>query len=203
MADTKLGWKAALTEAQTIVNDGDLSRSQHLQIFKKFYDSRHEQDHRIAIALLSLFISRYSSDFDRDIKLDKISEYGTKLCGTYFSDFGRYVLYPLLTTRSIPAIWIDKIADEETQELRHAFVIALGELAKRKSNPIERILGILRYFLDEPSGEVRKNIAALIQTLGIRDPERMHYFMAEHEKSAGSNRLALFKSSRELLDWKK
>jgi hypothetical protein len=203
MAEKTLGWVNALDEATTLVEKGELTRSQHMQVFKKFYDSRHEQDNRIAIALLSLFISKYPSDFDNDLKLEDLATYGTKLCTVHFVDFGRNVLYPLLASRSVPAAWIDKIADEETLELRRAFVVALGELAKRKSNPVERILGILRYFLDEPSADGRKNVAAVLQKIAGRDPERVHYFMTEHEKGAGSNRLALFKATRGLLGWKK
>lgn len=202
MADTRLGWKKALEVARKIVDDGALTRPEHLEVFKTYQDSTHQQDQRIAIALLSIYIEKYTPDFDRDVTLDKLIEHGNKISAIYFKDFGRKVLYPVLKARSVPAVWIDRIADEEPVKLRHAFIYAVGELAARKRNPLERILGILRYFLDEPSAEVRETIAITLKRLAQRDPERLHYFMVEHEKGAGSHRKALFNSVRGLLGWK-
>ena len=201
MAGKKLSRKKARECARSMVAEGDLTREAHLEVFEKMMDSRHEQDQRLAIALLGHFIEKYPHDFDRDVTLDKLIEYGDKLCRSSWNDFGAEVLYPVLENRSAPAIWIDKIADEESQDMRSAFAAALEELAKRKRNPLERILGIARYFLDEPSAEVRDGLADALKQVGKRDPERLHYFLAEHEKGAGSNRLALIAAVRRKLGW--
>lgn len=202
MADTRLGWKKALEYAEQIVSDGELSRAEHLKVIDKMAGSDHAQDQRIAIGLLKAFMEKFPDDFDNDLSLEKVIEYGTDLCRSNWMDFGRRVLYPLLERRSVPAVWVDRIADEESTQLRQAFVEALHELAKRKRNPLERILGMMMYFLDEPDPEVRKRLAKALKAVGMRDPERLHYFLANHEEGAGTNRLALIAQTRDLLGWK-
>ena len=201
MPDTRLGWKTAVTHADTLVTDANLTRGQHLDLFKSLLESRHSQDHRIALALLRLFVKRFPDDFDRDVSLDDLIEYGVKLCRPHWKDFGRQILLPVLKRRSVPSEWIDRIADEESKPLRQAFAIALEELGKRKRIPLERTLGILRYFLDDPSVDVRDGLVKALKRIGERDPERLHYFLAAHEEGAGSNRLALIGATRESLGW--
>ncbi len=197
MVKTTLGWKKALEHAETIVTDGELSREQHLRIFKKMLESKNDQDQRIAIGLLKQFIEMYPSDFDKDLNHDDLYDYGTSLTNPYWKNFGRYVLYPIMKLRGVPAIWIDRIADEGPVSLRQSFVQALEELAKRKSNPLDRILGILRYFIDDPSTEVRDLLIRIAKIIGKRDVELFHYFLMEHETGAGSHRLAYIKAARE------
>jgi hypothetical protein len=199
---TKLGWKKALEHAEQLVSDGELSREEHLRVIDKMTGSDHEQDQRIAVGLLKAFIDKYQADFDRDLSLDRLIEYGNDLCRENWNGFGRRVLYPMLEKRSVPAVWIDRIADEESVPLRKAFVEALHELAKRKRNPLERILGMMTYFLDEPDGGVRKRLAKAMKAVGMRDPERLHYFLAQYEEGAGTNRLALIAETKEKLGWK-
>jgi len=202
VAKTKLGWKKALEHAENVVIDSELTREQHLRIFKKMLDSRNEQDQRIAIGLLKVFIELYPDDFDRELDLDALYEYGETLAANNWSDYGRYVLYPIMKTRSIPAIWIDRVADEAPTPLRNAFVKALEELAKRKRNPLDRILGILRYFIDDPSTEVRKTLVRVSKQIGKRDKERFHYFLVDHESGAGSHRMAFIKAARDAVGFK-
>ena len=202
MADTRLGWKRALEYARQLVSDGELSRAEHLKAIDKMAGSDHAQDQRIAVGLLKAFIDKYPEDFDRDLSLDKMIEYGTDLCRSNWKDFGRQVLYPMLEKRSVPAVWVDRIADEESTQLRQAFAEALHELAKRKRNLLERILGMMMYFLDEPDAEARKRLAKAMKAIGMRDPERLHYFLTNHEEGAGTNRLALIAQTRDILGWK-
>lgn len=203
MADTRLGWDRALEYARELVKDGELSRGEHMRAFKKMRESDHEQDQRIAVALLKIFIEKYPDDFDHELSLDEIIEYGNVLSRSHWKDYGRHVLYPMLELRSVPAVWVDRISDEETVGLRKAFAEALHELAKRKRNPLERILGMMKYFLDEPSAEARKRLAKALKRVGIRDAERLHYFLAQHEAGAGMNRIALFAATRDILGWEK
>ena len=201
MAKVKLGWEKAREHARTIVYEGSLTRVQHFQIFKRFYNRKKKQDLRLAVALLGYFIESRPDDFDRNVKLDDLIEYGNKLCELWWKDFGRGVLYKVLLIRQTPAIWVDKIADEETEGLRKAFVIAIEELARRKKNPLDRILGLAAYFIDDPSAAVREQMVKVLTWVGKRDKERLHYFLVDFRESAGSHRLAMFKAVRENLDW--
>jgi HEAT repeat protein len=201
MVETRLGWKKACKHADAIVSDGNLSREQHIQVFKKFLESRNDQDHRIAIALLRSFIAGYPEDFDSDLTLDHLIEYGNKLCRGHYKDYGREVLFAVMKERQVPAVWIDKIADEESKNLRHAFALALIGMAKRKRIPIERTLGFFRYFLDEPSTEVRESLVKALKIIGERDSQKLFYFLVGHEEGAGSSRMALINATREIMHW--
>ncbi len=198
---TTLGWGKAWTHAETIVQEGELTRKQHLRVFKKYYESRKQQDHRIALALLGLFIQAYEADFDLDVDLDVLIEHGNKLCENHWKEFGRKILYQVLKVRSVPAVWVDKIADEETIQLRHAFAFAIAELAKRKRNPLDRVLGLAKYFIDDPSPNVREAMVETLRVVGERDSQRLHYFLVDFEKGAGSNRLALINDVRSTMGW--
>ena len=70
-------------------------------------------------------------------------------------------------------------------------------MSKKKSEPLERVLGILAFFMDEPDLETRKILAQAFRNVGARDAERLHYFMNEFSVGAGSNRTALFKMVKE------
>ena len=196
MVKTKLGWKKAKEIALDMIKDGNLTRELHIAAFEKFTQSRHEQDHRIAIALLKYFISNYPDDFDHEITLDKLIEYGNKLARSTWSVFGREVLYPIITVRNLPAVWIDRIADEEPVHLRLAFAKALKHMATRKQIPLDRTLGFLQYFIDDPDSEVRDQLVQVFAEIGKRDCERVHYFLKEQENGAGSHRRALIHAAR-------
>ena len=183
------------------MDEGSLTRVQHFNTFKRFYNRKKTQDLRLAVALLGYFIESRPDDFDRNIKLDDLIKYGNKLCELWWKDFGRGVLYKVLLIRQAPAIWVDKIADEETEGLRKAFVIAIEDLAKRKKNPLDRILGLAAYFIDDPSTAVREQMLKVLTWVGKRDKERLHYFLVDFQDGAGSHRLAMFKAVRENLDW--
>ncbi len=203
VTDKRLGWKKAVEHADEIVTDGNLSRSQHIKIYQRMLFTEHEQDQRIALALLRLFIRMHPDDFDSDINLEDLIKHGNRLCRPHWKNFGREILFPIMKLRSLPAVWIDRIADEQAKPLRLAFVIAMEEMAKRKRIPISRILGILQYFLDEPDQEVRENIVKVMHRLALRDSERLHYFLIEHEKGAGTFRMVLIARTRQALGWKK
>lgn len=203
MPKTKLGWGKATTHAETLLEEGALSRAQHVELINKLYKSRHDQDKRISLALLKLFISHYPADFDRDFSLDDMISYGTTYSHAYWKNFGQNVLWPVLKLRRVPSIWIDRIADEESDELRLAFAVALEEMAKRKSIPLDRTLGMLRYFIDDPSTKVRERLVRVIKVIAERDGAALHYFLIDHDKNAGTYRTALFAAIREELGWEK
>ncbi len=201
MADTRLGWKKATKHAETIVSKGNLTREQQLEAMRELLESRHQQDHRLAMALLVQLIKAHPKDFDREISLDNLIEYGKTMAKVYWKNFGKHVLYRVLMARSVPAVWIDRIADEESKELRQAFAVAIEELAKRKTVPLDRTLGIARYFLDDPSPEARERIARALMEIGKRDPERLHYFLVQHQEGAGTDRMALMADVRKGMGW--
>jgi hypothetical protein len=199
VADKRFGWASAQEQAAAIVKTGSLSREQHLEAFRKFLQSANKQDQMIAVALLELFLKNYPDDFDRNISLDNLVEWGGKVCEKHWKEYGRAVLLQVMRSRSIPAEWIDKVADETNAPVRKAFALALGELAKKKGVKLERILGVLEYFLDDPDPDVRDILLVAFEEVSKRDPERLHYYMTEFERGAGSFRLALFKAVRDKL----
>jgi hypothetical protein len=194
---TQLSWPDAQENAEKILKNGKLTRTQHMEIFRKYLESGLTQDKKIAIALLELFIKTYPDEFDQFISLDDIAYWGEKAGAELWKEYGKSVIFPIIRSRSIPAQWIDLISDESKTTVRKSFAIALGELAKKKSVKLERILGMLEYFLDEPDKDVRNLLLVVFEQVDQRDPERLHYFMTEFERGAGSFRLALFKTARE------
>jgi len=199
---TKLGWNAALKLAENIISEGNLTRSQHLGIFKKMLYSQNSQDRRIAIGLLKLFIKLNPRDFDRDVKLEDLVAYGNLLSNPHWKDFGRQILFEVLKLREVTAVWIDDIADEQSKNLRLAFATALDQLAARKRIDESRTLGMAKFFLDQPEIEVREEIVKALSKIAGRDPQKLHYFLKEHENGAGSYRLALIAQTRQALGWK-
>jgi len=203
MARTSLGMKTAVQHADKIVSDGELTREQHIEVIEKFLQSSHKQDHLIALALLSVFIRRFPDDFDRDLTLENLIRYGNLMSKSHWKEFGKEILYLVMRERSAPAVWIDRISDEESEMLRRSYAVALKEMARRKSVPLERTLGILTYFLDEPARSVRDILVVAMKFVADRDPERLHYFLVAHEKGAGSYRTALISAVRESLESRK
>jgi len=201
--DTDLGWNPALENAEKLVSDGKLNRSQHFEVFMKFLYSYHEQDRRIALALLKLYVKLNPDDFDKDLTLEDIVAFGNILSNPHWADYGHHVLYEVLKNREVTSEWVDDIADEGTKNLRLAFATALVELAKRKSIPESRTLGMCVYFIDQPEVEVRDMVAEALAEIGKRDPEKLHYFLAEQEQGAGGYRKALIAFVRELMGWQK
>lgn len=197
MADTRLGWDKAQKHAKTIVQTGGLSREQHLEAFRRFLKSPKSQDKKIALALLELFIETYPEDFDTDISFKDLAKWGIELGNKLSSEFGKSVLLNVLLKRSLPAVWIDEMSDEGSTSLRKAFATAIAEMSRRKGEPLERVLGILEFFMDEPDLETRKILAQAFRNVGAGDPERLHYFMNEFSAGAGSNRTALFNMVKE------
>jgi hypothetical protein len=196
VAKTQLGWDKAQEHAKTIVKTGGLSREQHLEALRRFLKSPKSQDKKIALALLELYIDMYE-DFDSDVGFKQLVEWGNELGGKLWSEFGKSVIYKVLLNRSLPAVWIDQMSDEGSTNLRKSFATAIVEISNRKSEPLERVLGILEFFMDEPELETRKILAQAFRNVGARDPERLHYFMNEFSAGAGSNRTALFKMVKE------
>jgi len=179
------------------VQTGGLSREQHLEVFRRFLQSPKSQDNKIAVALLDLFIETYPEDFDSDVSFRDLAKWGIEFGDTLYSEFGGSVLFKVLQERSLPAVWIDEISDEGTTGLRKAFATAIVEMSDRKDEPLERVLGILEYFIDEPDQEAREILAQAFKNIASRDPERLHYFMNEFSAGAGSNRIALFRMANE------
>jgi len=192
MAKTTLGWNTARSNAQDLVHKAKLTRPQHFEMFQRYFHSRNSQDRKIALALLELFIKTYPDDFDSEISLEELTDWGERFCQDMWKEFGRAILAQVMRTRSMPAVWIDKIADEERAPFRKAFAIALVDLAKLKSMPLDRSLGLLEYFLDEPNADIREILVAAFGHIQKRDPERLHYYINEFENGAGSYRKALF-----------
>ena len=202
MVKTKLGWKKAKEHARNMIESGQLTREQHLAVFEKFKDSSRDQDHSIAMALLREFIRKYPEDFDRDVSLDKLIEWGKKIARERWGVYGREIFYPIMKVRELPAVWIDKIADEEPFSLRLAFIMALKLLARLRKYPLDRLLGMIMYFIDDPDRSARIQLVNVFAEIAKRDSERLHYFLKDHESGAGSHRRALIHDTRKKLGWK-
>jgi len=199
---SKLGWDNAKKKAEEILADESMTREQQLEIFKRFYSTRKEQDMKIAVALISGHIKKHADDFDRDMSLENLVEYGNQLCKYHSKEFGREVLYQVLCERSVPAHWIDRIADEETSGLREAFVVALQELAGRKKRDLDRIFGMTAYFMDDPVPSVRDELVKLFAKIAERDSERLHYFLVDFSDNAGTARMGIIGAVKAHLGWK-
>jgi hypothetical protein len=190
----ELTWKDALSNANKVLEAGNITRAEHLEIFRQFLYNGSMQDQKVAIALLNLYINNYQADFDTDLGLDRIADYGDKLCYSNYKEYGQYVIYPILKLRSIPATWIDQIADEYRVPVRKAFAFALSSMASDVEVSLDRTLGILEFFLDEPNGEVIDMLVDVFKAISKRDSERLHYYMVEFAVNAGISRKALFEA---------
>ena len=197
MEDKEQGMRSARRSAEALLRKGALTREEHLEVFKRYAVSENARDREIAIELMGLFIEKYPEDFDRDITLEDLIFYGNAFSKVEWKEFGNTVLLNVVKSRKLPAWWIDRVADEESEGLRKAFALALLKLAKVKKPDLDRLLGMLEYFIDEPSLEVREILAEVFLAIHEADPERLHYFMNEFQKGAGSSRLALFRAVRE------
>jgi malate/lactate dehydrogenase len=107
----------------------------------------------------------------------------------------------VLRIRSVPAQWVDRIADEESSGLRVAFVTALAELAKSKTRDLDRILGLASYFLDDPAESVRDILVGVLVKLAELEGERVHYYLVEFEENAGTNRMAAICAVKDKMGW--
>jgi hypothetical protein len=197
-----LGKDAALKLAEKIVSEGHLTREQHMEVFQRYLKSGNVQDRRIALMLLMLFLGNYHEDFDKDLSLNDLITYGNQLCRDFPDDFGKDILYIVFRARSLPAVWIDRVADEESAGLRKAFMTAIDEMAKRKSYPLDRIFGYLEYFLDDPDASVRDLVIKAMKRVYGREPESLHYFLTAHESGAGSSRTAIIAQARKFSEEK-
>ena len=197
--NTKLDWNSARELAARAVYDGKLSRKEHFETIESLLESNTDQDTTLALAAFELFIKGYK-DFDNEIDLDMLYELGERIARHRAKEFAEAVMNPVLSSRSIPAGWLDRVADEGSKDLRLAVAIALAGIAKLKSVPVERILGIAKYLMDEEDQEVRRQIASALVFVNNRNPEIVKSFVADHAEGAGTFRNALFGEFKSLID---